>query len=90
MILINPFDQQATPVLVLGILGVLFCPLTAPFAWVMGNKLRDEAVAARWPEPGLGKLGRILGIVGSFILATYGIMMFFGLVIMAFSAGVSN
>lgn len=36
-------------------------------AWVQGNSLKNRAEAAGWPEPGTGKVGRILGIVGTCI-----------------------
>lgn len=65
----NPFDSRTTPVLVLGILGLVFCPICGPFAWVMGNRLRDEATAAGYPEPQTASVGRILGIVGTVMLA---------------------
>ncbi len=61
----NPFDSRATTILVLAILGLLLCPLLGPVAWYMGNALRNEANAAGYPEPGVGKAGRIIGIVGT-------------------------
>ena len=34
-----------------------------------GQRLRDRAEGAGWPEPGTAKVGRILGIVGTIIVA---------------------
>jgi hypothetical protein len=65
----NPYDDRATPVLIIGIVGLTFCQLVAPAAWVMGSRLKTEAEAAGFPEPGMGKAGRILGIVGSVLMA---------------------
>jgi hypothetical protein len=61
----NPFDSRGTTILVLGILGLLLCPLLGPVAWYMGNAVRNEANTAGYPEPGVGKAGRIIGIVGT-------------------------
>jgi len=63
----NPFDSETTLVLVMGILSLVVCGLLGIVAWVKGNDLRKRAEAAGWPEPGVGKVGRILGIVGTVI-----------------------
>jgi hypothetical protein len=39
--------QQATTVLVLGILGLVLCQVISPIAWVMGNRVVGEIDAAR-------------------------------------------
>ena len=77
----NPFDSRGTTILILGILGFLLCQLLGPVAWIMGNKLRDEAAAAGYPEPGVGKAGRIIGIVATVYLGL--IVAFFVIVIIA-------
>lgn len=61
----NPFESRGTTVLVLGILGLVFCGLLGPVAWVMGNGIKKEAEAAGFPEPGNSKAGRICGIISS-------------------------
>jgi hypothetical protein len=74
-----PEPSQATTILILGILGIVLCAPCAPFAWVMGNKelnainsgMRDPANA------GTAKAGKILGIIGTVLLAV-------GLVVAAF------
>ena len=62
-----PQHPKATTVLVLGILGLVCCQLTAPFAWVMGNRTLKEIDAAPGRHGGrdLANIGMILGIVGS-------------------------
>ncbi len=66
-----PNASNAVTALVLGILGIIICPLLGPVAWVLGRKGEQEvdssggAVGGR----GLATAGKILGIVGTaFIL----------------------
>lgn len=61
----NPFDSETTAILVTGILSLVTCGLIGIYAWVAGNGLKNRAEAAGWPEPSTGKVGRILGIVGT-------------------------
>jgi uncharacterized membrane protein YjgN (DUF898 family) len=65
-----PKHPQAVTVLVLGILGVTLCGLTAPFAWVMGNRALAEidAQPGRYGGRSEANAGRVLGIVGSALL----------------------
>jgi len=63
----NPFDSESTSILVTGILSLVLCGFIGIYAWIQGNKLRDRANAAGWPEPSNAKVGRILGIVGTCI-----------------------
>ncbi len=66
-----PEQSQATTALVLGILGIVICGLLAPFAWYIGNKevqAIDEGL--RPPENrGTANAGKILGIIGTVLLA---------------------
>lgn len=74
--MIDPFDAEprspqnapgAVPALVLGILGILVCPLLGPFAWVYGRR-GERAVDASGgllPGRGLATAGKVLGIVGT-------------------------
>ena len=61
-------EGRSTTVLVLGILGLVLCQILAPVAWVMGNKVRDEAAAMGRLEPGNNKAGRICGIIGTCLI----------------------
>lgn len=61
-------EGRSTTVLVLGILGLVLCQILAPIAWVMGNKVREEAAAMGRPEPGNNKAGRICGIIGTCLI----------------------
>lgn len=66
-----PTHPQAITVLVLGILAVVVCGLVGPFAWVMGNRVVAEIDAARGQVGGRTEatIGRVLGIVGTALLA---------------------
>ena len=62
--------DSAVAALVLGILGIILCPLLGPVAWVLGRKGEQEvdrsggAVGGR----GLATAGKIVGVVGTFLL----------------------
>jgi hypothetical protein len=65
-----PVDHpQGTTILVLGILGLITCPILAVVAWVMGNgALREiDAAPGRYANRGNVAAGRICGIVGTCI-----------------------
>ncbi|HXH57205.1 DUF4190 domain-containing protein [Iamia sp.] len=61
---------QGTTIMVLGILGIVLCQLTAPVAWVMGNRVLAEIDAdpQRYSNRSNVQVGRICGIVGSILL----------------------
>jgi hypothetical protein len=61
---------QGITILILGILGLVVCQLTGPFAWVMGNAaLRDiDANPAAYSNRSTVQAGRICGIIATAIL----------------------
>ncbi|WP_408896740.1 hypothetical protein ACJ5H2_17625 [Nocardioides sp. R1-1] len=65
-----PDHPQATMVLILGILGLALCQVLAPFAWVMGGRVRKEIAASNGAVGGgqMATIGWVLGIVGSCLL----------------------
>ncbi|WP_435772002.1 hypothetical protein [Nocardioides sp. SYSU DS0651] len=65
-----PDHPKATTVLILGILSFAVCQLVAPFAWVMGGRVRREIAASDGQVGGhqMVTIGWILGIVGSALL----------------------
>ncbi len=87
---VNPYDQKATTVLVLGILGLVFCGVLGIIAWVQGNNLRDEAKAAGYPEPSNGQIGRILGMVATGLMAAGLVLMLVWFVFVIALAGSSS
>jgi hypothetical protein len=65
-----PQTVNGTTILVLGILGLVFCQIFGPFAWVMGNKAVAAIDAGRADpaERSNANVGRILGIIGTVFL----------------------
>ena len=65
-----PEQSQATMILVLGILSIVFCQVLGPFAWVMGNKELEAIDAGRRPPENRSNAnaGRITGIIGTVLL----------------------
>ncbi|MFI5714640.1 DUF4190 domain-containing protein [Nocardia sp. NPDC051750] len=65
-----PDHPQTTTVLILGIIGLVFCQFCAPFAWVMGKKALNEIDASGGAIGGRGnvQVGYVLGIIGSVVL----------------------
>lgn len=81
-----PERSNATTVLVLGILGLVVCSVLAPIAWYLGNE-EVRAIDAGRRDPtnrGTANVGRILGIIGTALMA-------FGLILLlVFVAGGSS
>ena len=65
-----PNASNAVTALVLGILGIVLCPLLGPFAWVLGRKGEQEVDAAGGVVGGRGlaTAGKVLGIIGTFLI----------------------
>lgn len=72
-----PESSQATLSVVLGILGILFT-LFAPFAWWLANRELEAIDAGRRPPENIGtaRTGRILGIIGTVLLALGFLLVF--------------
>ena len=68
-----PQHPRATTALVLGIIGVVLCSLTAPFAWRIGKQAVDEIDDSHGQLGGRGaaQAGYVLGIVGTVLLGLY-------------------
>jgi hypothetical protein len=76
---------RAVVVLVLGTLGVACLPLCSPFAWYLGNQELRAIHAGAAPAAGEGwaTAGKILGVVGTLLLAALAVsvavwIFFFG------------
>ena len=65
-----PNASNAVTALVLGILGVLLCPLLGPIAWVLGRRGEQEVDASGGAVGGRGlaTAGKVLGMVGTFFI----------------------
>ncbi|MBK7272243.1 MAG: DUF4190 domain-containing protein [Actinomycetales bacterium] len=73
---------QGTLILILGILSIVFCGFTGPFAWVMGRKAMREIDTSGQPYSNRSQVqaGMITGIIGSVILVLgvlYFVFVFF-------------
>jgi len=71
----NPYEQKATPIMVIGIVSLVLLFFCGPLggiagivAWVMGNNLRRDAQAAGFAEPGQAKAGRIMGMISTIFM----------------------
>lgn len=86
-----PEGSQATTALVLGILGIVTCPILAPIAWQLGTK-ELEAIDGGRRDPanrGNANVGRILGIVGTVLLGI-GILILVAGFLLVVVAGVTT
>ena len=74
-------SNQPMIALILGIVGIVCCQLTAPVAWYLGKQELAAIAAGRSPASGEGtaRAGMILGIIGSVFLI-FGLLwvLFFG------------
>src|SRR6266498_1832570 len=70
---------KAITILVLGIVGLLCCNLTAPVAWALGHQtLRDIRLGLAPPQDhSLVQIGMVLGILGTVLLAFVFLWIFF-------------
>lgn len=84
----NPYDSESTVLLVTGILSLVLCGLIGLYPWIKGNRVRRDAEAAGWPEPGTAKAGRIMGIIGT-VIAGSSILFFVAIFSVALLAGAS-
>ena len=77
-----PEQSQATTALVLGILGIVCCQVLAIVAWVMANnELEGIRSGRRNPtNEGTANAARIIGIVGTVLLAVGVIFAIFAIV----------
>jgi hypothetical protein len=66
----QPQASTAVAALVLGIIGLVFCPLCGPIAWVLGRKAEQEVDASGGliGGRGMGTAGKILGIIGTIFI----------------------
>jgi len=84
--------HRGTLILVLGILGLVVCPLTGPFAWMMGSEDIRKIDAGRMDPAGrdLTQAGRIIGIIVS-VLMIIGVAIFaLAMIVGLFAAGSSS
>ena len=83
---------QGTTILVLGILGLVFCQILGVVAWVMGNNaLREiDANPAAYSNRSNVAVGRMLGIISTVLILLFVIGFILLLVVGAFAASTST
>ena len=84
--------NKATTVFVLGLLSLVACQLLGPVALIMGNKYLADCELNGVEPDGLGKAGRILGIVGTvfFALGLVVMVLYIGLIVVMVGTGALN
>lgn len=83
---------QGTLILILGILSIVVCQLTGPFAWSMGRKaIREiDASGQTYTNRGVVQAGMICGIVGTAFLAIGILIGIVYLIAIGVAIGTSN
>jgi hypothetical protein len=83
---IYPEPSQATLALVLGILSLVLCQPLGPFAWWIGQAELAGIDAGRRPPENrqTANAGRILGIIGTVLLAL-GVLFLAGILLLGWS-----
>lgn len=78
-----PAPASATWALVLGIVGLVLCPLLASIpAWIVGAQARQEARnLPGQPGQGMATAGMVLGIVATVIWSLFLVLVLIGIVI---------
>jgi hypothetical protein len=66
-------------VFILGILSISFCPLLGPVALNLGNEYQSRCLLDDLEPDPLATIGRILGIIGTVLLAIQGVFIIFWL-----------
>ncbi|TYL45810.1 DUF4190 domain-containing protein [Nocardioides sp. BGMRC 2183] len=86
-----PDHPEASKILILGILGFALCQVISPFAWTMGNRVKQEIETSggRWGGQQYVTVGRILGIVGSVMLLVglLAMVAYVAIIVIAVAAG---
>lgn len=64
-------SSRAVVAVVLGVLGIICCGLLAPVAWYLAGEELKHIDAGRLPETnrGMAQVAKILGIIGTILLA---------------------
>ena len=65
----GPENSNATVILVLGLLSVVTCPILGPVSWMMGNNYMNQCILEDVEPEGLATAGRILGMIGTGLMA---------------------
>lgn len=83
--------HRGTTILVLGILGLVVCPICGIIAWIMGNGDMKKIEAGQMDPGGLGqtKAGKICGMIAT-ILAIVATVIYGIVIVLAIVAGATQ
>ena len=78
-----PNADGAVASLVLGIIGLILCPICGPIAWSLGHRAERDVDASGGALAGRGvaTAGKVLGIIGTVWLAVVVLFVIVGIVI---------
>jgi uncharacterized membrane protein YjgN (DUF898 family) len=84
--------SRGTIVFVLGLLSVVSCQILGPVAIFMGNSYLSACEEAGVEPDGLGKAGRILGIIGTvfFVLSLIFVGLYIAFIAVMIATGALN
>ncbi|MFI6871374.1 DUF4190 domain-containing protein [Nocardia sp. NPDC050406] len=82
---------QATTILVIGILSLVFCQILGPVAWIMGSKARKEIDHSGGAIGGRGNVtaGWVCGIIASCLLIL-AVVIYGGVILVSVVAAASG
>jgi len=80
-------NGKGTMILVLGILGLICCPICGPVAWVMGNGAMNASTDPS--DRNLVNIGRILGMVGT-ALTVLGVIVWTIIIVLSIVGGAAS
>ncbi len=83
-----PNDSQATLALILGIVGIVCCPIVSPVAFFIGNGSRNRirASGGTLGGSGMATAGWILGIIGMVYLVIVILVVILNIILSASAA----
>jgi hypothetical protein len=77
-------DSRATTAFVLGLIGLVVCQVTSPFAWYIGHRAREAARLRREAPDSLATAGWVMGMIGTG-LVVLGMVVFAAVMLLAAS-----
>ncbi len=86
----NVDHSKATTVLILGVLSLLCCQILGPVAWTMGTNYLNTCMIEGVEADSKGKIGRILGILGTLLMAFYLFLACAGVFVQFFVLGANS
>lgn len=73
-----PASSNATIILLLGIGGLVLCPILGPVAWILGNSERAKVNRGEVQPNGMITAGWVMGIIATAFMALWLMLVFVG------------